>query len=75
MVLQVIFLEKTKIIRHHEALTRPILLCMGNAAEISNYCNWSPTGAQPRVGIWGICPPPKFSKHCIAFLTFAEAFK
>jgi len=25
-----------------------------------------------REGIW---PPPKFSKHCIAILTFAETFE
>jgi len=26
-------------------------------------------------GIWGICPPPKISKHCIAIWKFAETFK
>jgi len=36
----------------------------------SRNCLYS--GAQPRGG--GICPP-KFSKHCIAILTFAETFK
>jgi len=32
-------------------------------------------GAQPGGDVWGICPPPKISKHCIEFLTFAETFK
>jgi len=26
-------------------------------------------------GIWGISPPPKFSKHCIAILIFVETLK
>ena len=32
-------------------------------------------GAQPVGGHLGHFPPPKFSKHCIAILTFVETFK
>jgi len=32
------------------------------------------SGAQPG-GAFGAFAPPKFSKHCIAILTFAETFK
>jgi len=33
------------------------------------------SGAQRGGGHLGHLPPPKFSKHCIAILTFAETFK
>jgi len=33
------------------------------------------TGAQPGGGAFGAFAPPKFSKYCIAILTFAETFK
>jgi len=48
-----------------------ILLCLYTSKYDIN-------GSQARNqggGIWGICPPLKFSKRCIAILTFAKTFK
>jgi len=53
------------------------------AARYSDFtCHWIPSSSFSRCatrgeqgGNLGHFPPPKFSKHCIAILTFVEIFK
>jgi len=43
--------------------------------SVPMFCDVYKTGAQPGLGAFGAFATPKFSKHCIAILTFEETFK